>query len=186
MAVPKQVSVAAKQQADANFALNGEFYLNDKDGRTHIRLPAGGTGGGVTQYADVLATDEQHVAFLDSRAKLREDEAVAHRQMHKDADAEMAKKTELYLNADDGRVRKREPGAEPNVLDPLASPDEEAAFRAQAAGKPAPAPEGGAFTPPMAPVPSPPGAGAPFNPPRAPNPVTGKFSIDGPTAAPKP
>jgi hypothetical protein len=116
---------------DPSFALNGEFYMNEKDGRTHIRVPAGGSGGGVTTYFDVLATEDEHLAFLDSQAKLKEAEALAHREKHKQAHEEMKKKTEIYFNADDGLLHKRLPGTAPNVLDPLATPDEEKAYLAK-------------------------------------------------------
>lgn len=116
---------------DVNFALNGEFYLNPKTGRTHIRLPAGGSGGGVTGYADVEATEDQHVAFLDSQAKLKEDEATTSRQRHDEAHAKREEKTELYLNDEAGHVHKHAPDEAPSPRDPRATDEEEKEFLAK-------------------------------------------------------
>jgi hypothetical protein len=77
---------------DANAILNGEFYVNDRDGKTHIRVPAGGSGGGVTSYADVVATPEQHVAFLQSQVDAKQAEVDAMKEKHAGADKELQEK----------------------------------------------------------------------------------------------
>jgi hypothetical protein len=79
----------------ANVALNGELYLNENTGRTHIRLPAGGTGGGVTSYADVPASEEQHVAHLKMLADQKHAEGDNLQQQHEEAAEKLdAKKAE--------------------------------------------------------------------------------------------
>lgn len=113
---------------DPNFVINGEYYLNERTGRTHIRLPAGGSGGGVTSYADVEATEDQHLAFLNSHAALKEQEAADARQRHTDADIKRSEKTELYFNDETGYVHKRLPGDPPGIRDPRATDEEETAF----------------------------------------------------------
>lgn len=75
-----------------NAALNGELYLNENTGRTHIRLPAGGTGGGITSYADVPATEEQHVAFLKTLADQKHAEGDNLQQQHEEAHSALQEK----------------------------------------------------------------------------------------------
>lgn len=77
-----------------HLARGGEFYLNERTGRTHVRLPAGGSGGGVTSYADVPATEEQHVAYLKELAEQKRAEAENLQQQHEDAHTELQKKQE--------------------------------------------------------------------------------------------
>lgn len=85
MANPRDVS--------ANALLNGEFYLNERTGRTHVRLPAGGAGGGVTSYADQPATEEQHVAYLRSLADAKKAETDVLNAQHDEAKAKLEEKT---------------------------------------------------------------------------------------------
>lgn len=65
--------------------LGGEFYLNANTGRTHVRMPAGGTGGGATSFADVPASEEQHVAYLKLLADQKLAESEDLQQRHEEA-----------------------------------------------------------------------------------------------------
>lgn len=42
----------------------GELYTNEKDGKLHLRMPAGGVGGGSTGIFDRLATDEDRASGI--------------------------------------------------------------------------------------------------------------------------
>lgn len=84
--------MANAKEPSADALLNGEFYLNEHTGRTHVRLPAGGAGGGVTSYADVPATEEQHVAFLKLQAELKQAETDALHERHELAKAKLDEK----------------------------------------------------------------------------------------------
>jgi hypothetical protein len=69
-----------------------EFYLNPQTGRTHVRMPAGGAGGGVTSYADVPATEEQHVEFLKRQLDVKKAEVDMLSQTHGEADQKLKEK----------------------------------------------------------------------------------------------
>jgi hypothetical protein len=74
--------------ADTDYAMilrDGEYYLNERTGRTHKRKPAGGAGGGVTSYADVPASDEEHLAFLRMTAEQKAAESEVLQQKHDEA-----------------------------------------------------------------------------------------------------
>lgn len=74
------------------YAFGRELYLNEKTGRTHVRMPVGGSGGGVTSYADAPASEEVHVAFLRSEADRKQAESDVLKQQHDDAHAELQDK----------------------------------------------------------------------------------------------
>lgn len=91
MANPRDNVNPSTGSIGANGMLNGEFYLNERTGRTHVRLPAGGAGGGITSYADVPATEEQHVGFLKSQAEAKQAESDALRERHEKANEKLEK-----------------------------------------------------------------------------------------------
>lgn len=94
-----------------------EWYISDKDGRTHIRKPAGGAGGGVTSFADILAGDAQHFAFLQSEMDKKKAEGEALQQKHtEDHKAVEAKKAEEAKNNPDEEPAK--PFAPKQILTP--------------------------------------------------------------------
>jgi hypothetical protein len=105
----------------ANALLNGEFYINDRTGRTHVRLPAGGTGGGITGYADQPATEEQHVAFLNSQAESKKAESEALHERHKEAHERLEKHQAKEREEEDARekVEDKEAIDEPDVRNPI-------------------------------------------------------------------
>lgn len=100
-------------------SLNGEYYLNERTGRTHIRVPAGGSGGGVTSYADVPATEEQHVAFLKAQADAKKQEGEALAERHGKAHEELKKQqAEEEKEAKAREATEDEGGREPaNPID---------------------------------------------------------------------
>lgn len=67
------------------YAFGKELYINQQTGRTHVRAPAGGSGGGVTSYADAPASEEVHVAFLKSESEKKQAESEALNQQHEEA-----------------------------------------------------------------------------------------------------
>lgn len=71
-----------------------EMYIHRETGRTHIRAPAGGVGGGITSYADVPATEEQHVAFLKAEAERKHAEGDVLHQQHEEASDKLARDRE--------------------------------------------------------------------------------------------
>lgn len=96
-----------------NAELNGEFYFNERTGRTHVRLPAGGAGGGVTSYADQPVSEERYVEFLKSRAdaKMAESEALRAEgerlaKHHEKARSELEKRQKAERNAADEQERE--------------------------------------------------------------------------------
>jgi hypothetical protein len=79
--------------ADTDYAMilrDGEYYLNERTGRTHKRKPAGGAGGGVTSYADVPASDEEHLAFLRMTAEQKAAESEVMQQKHDEAQQQIS------------------------------------------------------------------------------------------------
>lgn len=98
MANPQDTTNPALQ---AEYALGKQLYLNEKTGRTHVRMPAGGSGGGVTSYADAPASEELHVVFLKSEAERKQAESEALLQQHDEAHAELQdKKAEINSATD--------------------------------------------------------------------------------------
>jgi hypothetical protein len=91
MANPRDDVNSSNSSIGVNGMLNGEFYLNERTGRTHVRLPAGGAGGGITSYADVPATEEQHVGFLKAQADAKKAEGEALHEQHAKADEKLKK-----------------------------------------------------------------------------------------------
>lgn len=77
-----------------DYAFGREFYIHPHTGRTHVRAPAGGAGGGITSYADVPASEEQHVAFLKSESERMQAESEALQQRHEEARDHLAEKRE--------------------------------------------------------------------------------------------
>lgn len=73
---------------------DGEYYLNERTGRTHKRKPAGGAGGGITSYADVPASDEEHLAFLRMTAEQKAQESEILQQKHDEASEQIEAKRE--------------------------------------------------------------------------------------------
>jgi hypothetical protein len=98
---PQGGQPAPNPALQAEYALGRELYINERTGRTHMRMPAGGTGGGVTSYADAPASEEMHVAFLKSEAERKQAEGENLQQQHDDAHAELQdKKAEGDKKAD--------------------------------------------------------------------------------------
>lgn len=75
-----------------------EMYIHPETGRTHIRKPAGGTGGGLTSYADVPASEEEHVDFLKSQGEAKKAEGDALMVRHEEAHKDLTKKREDEKN----------------------------------------------------------------------------------------
>lgn len=102
--------------------LNGEFYMNERTGRTHVRLPAGGAGGGITSYADVPATEEQHVRFLKSQAELKKSESEAlheqHEKAHEKLEKHQAKEAEEAKKQEAADKKADDNGDKPYVSNP--------------------------------------------------------------------
>jgi hypothetical protein len=71
-----------------------EMYIHPETGRTHERKPAGGTGGGLTSYADAPVSEERHVAFLKSQAEKKKAESDDLMQKHEEAHKELKDKRE--------------------------------------------------------------------------------------------
>lgn len=109
---------------DENITVNGTRHINPATGRTHLRLPAGGGGS----FIDVPATDVEHIQHLEAIAVIKEREAVAAREAHKEAVEALTKKTELYPDPKTGIVHRRLPGAPASDLDPRATDEEAGAF----------------------------------------------------------
>lgn len=101
----------------AEYALGRELYLNERTGRTHVRMPAGGSGGGVTSYADAPASEELHVAFLKSEAERKQAESEVLQQQHDEAHAELQDKKAGDIN---NPIRDDTYGRPPQHVDGLA------------------------------------------------------------------
>lgn len=87
--------------------LNAEMHIDEKTGRTVIRTPAGGSGGGVTGFIDTPATDAQHAAFLAGKIKEKEaDLAAAKQRHHDDTNTPAADAQHIELLA--GQIKERE------------------------------------------------------------------------------
>jgi hypothetical protein len=87
MANPRD-PVAPAGEIDPVF-LNGEYFLDERTGRTMIKVPAGGAGGGVTSYAVQPATEEQHVGYLKTLADQKQAEHENLQQKHEEADQKL-------------------------------------------------------------------------------------------------
>lgn len=92
-----------------DYAFGREFYIHPQTGRTHVRMPAGGTGGGVTSFADAPATDEQHVAFLDVQVQAKAAESENLKQQHAEATKHLEKK----------RAEEKDGKVEPDINNPI-------------------------------------------------------------------
>lgn len=77
MAIPQDKIAPADLKA-------GDFFLGE-NGRTYIRVPSGGHGGGATSYATVEATDEQHARHLRTLADAKAAEVDSLEEQHKAA-----------------------------------------------------------------------------------------------------
>lgn len=55
--------------------LHAEIHAHPETGKLHARIPAGGSGGGVTSYVDMPVSDAEHVALLDAEAERKAAEA---------------------------------------------------------------------------------------------------------------
>lgn len=62
-----------------------DYYINEKTGRTHIRTPAGGSGGGQTSFADAVASEAEHIAFLQTKIDTKKGELDALAHTHDEA-----------------------------------------------------------------------------------------------------
>lgn len=69
-----------------------DYYINEKTGRTHIRTPAGGSGGGQTSFADAVASEAEHVAFLQTRIDAKKGELDALTHTHDEAQQKLEHK----------------------------------------------------------------------------------------------
>lgn len=98
---------------------DGEYYLNERTGRTHKRKPAGGTGGGVTGYADEPATEQEHLAFLRMTAEQKAAETEVLQQKHDEAAQQVEE-----AKADEPEPEAPEPVAE-TVEPPAPEPEPE-------------------------------------------------------------
>lgn len=121
MANPQEDVAPQTGATGANAMLNGEFYLNERTGRTHVRLPAGGAGGGITSYADVPATEAQHVSFLKSQVELKDAEHKALVDQHAKAN-EKLEKHQAKAKEEEAKQKKvddKKVEDEPDVSNPI-------------------------------------------------------------------
>lgn len=59
-----------------------EVHTHQVTGEPFVRKPAGGLGGGVTSFASTPATEEEHLASLESDVKVKEAEIADIKQRH--------------------------------------------------------------------------------------------------------
>jgi hypothetical protein len=77
----------------------GEFYLHPESGKVRKRQPAGGSGGGVTSYADAEASEAEAVAYFDLMKERKAAEAEAMKDRHEEAKTTLAKTREEEAKA---------------------------------------------------------------------------------------
>lgn len=99
--------------SDAILLRDGEYYLNERTGRTHKRKPAGGVGGGVTSYVDEEASEAEHLAFM----RMRADQKAA------ESDIAQQQRDEAAQKAEEAAEPAPEPEAEPEVAKEPSPPE---------------------------------------------------------------
>ena len=109
----------------------GEFYLHSS-GKVHKRKPAGGSGGGVTGYADEEASEAEAVAYFDLMKERQAAEAEALTDRHEEAKTVLAEHREAEAKESAKETAKEEAAA------PTAT-EQRAEINAEAAAHKAPA-----------------------------------------------